>query len=206
MTRPRPRPWSRRTVLLAPLALLGCSLPGAGVAPSGELRLLFAPFRLDRPPQFWIRRGPVDGFDWRDRDGVIALELRAGRGGGLLARRTNALIAASPYLSFIWRSEDGGPLPAELWLGFRQRDLDDWGESDFGLGLPPFDRLLRIRPEAPDGPTDGWRENTLDLTALHRRSWPQDDPLRARLVLIALNIDAAGAQRTGHIARLYLSR
>jgi hypothetical protein len=86
-----------------------------------------------------------------ERAGVPALRLVNGEKGFVLVRRTQALLLATPYLSWSWNMDDHGQghHPVRLIVGFwgGNPESASWGSRPFvGLGtsLPPHDRSLAI--------------------------------------------------------------
>lgn len=158
MSRPRrclPAPLIA-ALLLAVFA--GCAVvPRAAVDPRGLLEVLgptpdFTPKALSGD---WI----VEGYDGKDGaelavirlDGVPALRIVNGADGFLVVRRTQAMLLATPYLSWSWNVEHHGDglHPVRLVIGFHGGDpkSGSWGSQPFawtGSALPPHDRALVI--------------------------------------------------------------
>ncbi|MDP6774923.1 MAG: DUF3047 domain-containing protein [Rhodospirillales bacterium] len=177
-------------LLLAVLA--GCAVvPRAAVGPRGLLEVLgpapgFTPQALSGD---WI----VEGYEGTQGselavirlDGVPALRIVNGEDGFLVVRRRQAMLLATPYLSWSWNVEDHGDgyHPVRLIVGFHGGDPKSasWGSQPFawtGSALPPHDRALVItwgasalergtlsgptgeRRSAPRYTARGGRENT----------------------------------------------
>lgn len=209
--------------MVAVLALSACSLSGSGVRVEGDLKLLYAPFSLQKLPQYWryvenplskppssAQRPNQSPLFWGDVDQKIALGVSPSHGPAEIGRRTNVAILGSPYLSYSWQLTDGAqPGDVSLVLGFRNQDVGDWNEGDFGAGLPNVDQVLRIPiggplPDAPGtgaqknvagrplgdmtnpAAPQGWQTDYLDLATLHRRYWPDIDLLNVKLVWIGI--------------------
>lgn len=197
--------------------LSGCALPGAGVSVEGDLKLLYAPFPLDNPPRHWHyaeRPAKLDNGQqlkanslyWDDINGRIALAMRPAIARFELGRRTNISVLASPYLSFDWlmnASAQAGE--TELVLGFRAQSQGDWRESDLGAGKPPVDHVIRLPIGSSISNAAEWQRDYFDLSALHRRYWPDTDTVDVRLVWIGVasspdqRADVAGVTYLSHI-------
>lgn len=177
-------------------SVAGCSLPDAGVDAAGDLKLLYAPFSLDRPPPYWtvsqkINPGQLSSADtplqWVDKNGNIALAVRPGVGSFEIGRRTNVVVLASPYLSFDWqfnRTAQVGDIKLEL--GFRKQDQGNWNESDLGSGKPFMDQLVRIPIGQSTVQYGEWQREYFDLSTLYRHYWPDTPNDEVRLVWIGI--------------------
>ncbi|WP_404421023.1 hypothetical protein [Thalassospira australica] len=197
--------------------LSGCGLPGAGVSVEGDLKLFYAPFPLNNPPRYWHyaeRPAKLDSGEqsranslyWDDIGGRIALAMRPAVAPFELGRRTNISVLASPYLSFDWlMNASARPGDTELVLGFRAQSHGDWGESDLGAGKPPVDHVIRLPIGGEMTDINEWQRDYFDLSALHRRYWPDTDTIDVRLVWIGISssadqrADVAGVTYLSHI-------
>jgi len=197
--------------------LTGCSLPDAGVSVEGDLKLLYAPFPLNNPPRYWHyaerpakldtgEQSKANSLYWEDIDGRIALAMRPAIGTFEFGRRTNIAVLASPYLSFDWlMNASAQPGDTELVLGFRAQSHGDWGESDLGAGKPPVDHVIRLPIGGDMTGIKEWQRDYFDLSALHRRYWPDTDTIDVRLVWIGIaathdrGADVAGVTYLSHI-------
>lgn len=199
------------------LGVAGCSLPGAGVDVSGDLKLLYAPFSLDNPPRYWqVKQTPAqNGSDqapltWEDKEGRIALAARPGIGSFEIGRRTNVIVLASPYLSFDWQLNNTAQVgDVELVLGFRRQSQGSWTENDLGAGKPSIDQEVRIAVGQYAVSYGQWQREYFDLSTLYRRYWPDTDADEVRLVWIGLvsGKDHTPAQGSvTHLTHILLSR
>jgi len=185
------------------LTLTACAQPISPnrPAPEGQLAVMGSGlnFALDAPPRDWIiatdaaNRGPTPASTPLSTvviDGVSALEMRSGPVRSLAVRRVDAMLLATPYLSWAWHVSDHGTgiHPVRLVVGFMGGAPDSaqvevmggdggglpehdraltlvWGDTALRRGtlsLPPAERPL----EAPIYTVRGGRENT--------RKWWQD--------------------------------
>lgn len=226
--------------------LPGCAVEQAAVAPEGLLQVLgpfpgFSPVEL---PGDWAveKDGRLDESQLRivDKAGVPSLKVTNGADSFVVARRTSAMMLATPFLSWSWNIEPPsapGYHPVRLVVGFYGGDPASpsrGGEPLRRLGgaLPAHDRALSLTwgqsalqrgglspaPAAPGRASPrytvrGGRENagswwleTVDLSDLYRRSWPDDDFSKTRIVFIG--IAAAGGRRPApaYVAGIILSR
>jgi hypothetical protein len=231
-------------VIVSVILLAGCTRPEAPVDPNGTIEILgpVPGFSPEHPPDDWVVEGRVDGrLGIVSLDGVPALRIGAGAGPLLLARRTRAVLLASPYLSWAWNVEPQirGLHPVVLIVGFRNDLRNDGGRGrshpvSLGTALPPHNRALVLAwgnsalqrgsmlPEtalafagmgaAPRYVVRGGRENgeiwwldTVDLSALYARAWPEDDIGRVQVVFVAIAV-TTNAQVGAHVAGIMLAR
>ncbi len=152
--------WVRAAVVIVTLqALVGviaaCGAQRAAVEPSGRIEILGPRAGFD-PAHLAADWSSVGGADERLRvvalGGVPSLRFEPGRRPVTLARRTDAVLLATPFLSWAWNLESAGsaPHPVRLVVGFDGGDPDgrSWGDRAlvwFGTALPPHDRLLVLR-------------------------------------------------------------
>lgn len=191
MTRRAAFPRRYAPMLAALLALSACAPPPiAGIDVEGKLDVLGPTPDMVAAglPGDWVIQGRAGAGRARvvERDGVPALRLVSGGEGFILARRTDALLLATPYLSWSWNMESHGEglHPVRLIVGFHDGGPDGapaetpttrWP----GGALPPHNRSfaaawadsalrrgIMLRPETPDSPraplyiVRGGRENT----------------------------------------------
>ncbi|MSO85174.1 MAG: DUF3047 domain-containing protein [Rhodospirillales bacterium] len=175
---------------LALLALLSaCAAPRVGVDIDGKLDVLGPTPDLVAAglPGDWISQGRVRPGQARvvERDGVPALRLIPGGDGFIVARRLEAALVMSPYLSWSWSMENHGEglHPVRLIVGFHGGTQGGAGgdravRALFGAALPAHDRSFALawadsalrrgsvlKPEGAEGPraplyiARGGREN-----------------------------------------------
>lgn len=238
LRKPALRP--RLAPILSLLALLAaCAAPRAGVDIDGKLDVLGpAPDLVAAGmPGDWVSQGWAGPGQARvvERDGVPALRLVPGGEGFIVARRLDATLFMSPYLSWSWSVENHGEglHPVRLIVGFdggtRNRRPLAW----LGSALPAHDRSFAIawadsalrrgsvlKPEGAEGPRApvyiirGGRENaniwwleTVDLERIYREFWPGDDSARARVAFVGLAVTPApGETPAAFISGIRLSR
>ena len=231
---------TRRAAALAVLAALAaCAGPPApydvGADAEGKLDILGPTPNLNAAgmPGDWRRQGPAGPGQARvvELDGVPALRLVPGGEGFLLARRIEAPLFMTPYLSWSWNVEHHGDglHPVRLIVGFDGGASLSAGGSpraSSDTALPSYDRSFAIawadsalrrgsvvKPEAssPRAPlyiARGGRENagawwleTIDLQRIYRELWPGDDSARVRVVFIGLAV----APQTGTTSAAHIS-
>jgi len=209
------------------LAVSSCVAPKPVIpdqpSPEGRLTVMGSQqsFNLDAPPADWIVSGGggLKGHD-RDaistvtRDGVRALELKSGPQRVIAVRRVDAMMLATPFLSWAWRlsNHGAGIHPVRLIVGFNGGAPQGTALDSQGDGLPPHDRALALvwgdtalrrgalslpptnKPlEAPLYTVRGGRENTrkwwvenVDLSDLYAKAWPNDNRKRTHITFIGL--------------------
>jgi hypothetical protein len=138
------------------LALLaGCAGEPAAVSSWGTLDVMGPEqgFSVAPLPVDWAALGGriEDHLAVVDRDGVPALKVSSGDETFAVVRRTEAVLLATPYLSWAWSVEPhGAPVhPVRLVVGFRggagKRATVAGGAPPWrSAGLPPYDRALAI--------------------------------------------------------------
>nr|MBC8159409.1 hypothetical protein [Alphaproteobacteria bacterium] len=100
--------------IAASLLLAGCEVRQASVDPSGRLNVLGSGMDLADPrvAAEWSMAGAdaADGptFTPTEIEGVSALRVTSGRQTGFLHRRTDAIVAVAPDLSWAWDIEAHG--------------------------------------------------------------------------------------------------
>lgn len=130
-------------------------------SPEGRLAVMGPDrsFNLDAPPRDWIISGgdgsaPSSSISSVMRDGVPALELKSGSKRVIAVRRVNAMMLATPFLSWSWHLSNHGEgiHPMRLIVGFHggvPADTERGAPADTRLnsqgdGLPPHDRALAL--------------------------------------------------------------
>lgn len=203
-------------------------LPIMGPAPS---------FNLDAPPEDWIIfGGPQDGqsaISNVTREGVPALEIKSGAKRVIAVRRVNAMMLATPYLSWAWHltSHGKGIHPVRVVVGFQGGAPQDTQLGTQGDTLPPHDRALALvwgdtalrrgtlslppadRPlQAPLYTVRGGRENTrkwwvenVDLSTLYAKAWPGDNHRKARITFIGLAAAPSSTVVRGRVSGILLT-
>ena len=228
------------------LILTSCASPTKKVfipdqpSPEGRLAVMGPDrsFSLDAPPRDWMISGgdgsaPSSSISSVMRDGVPALELKSGSERVIAVRRVNAMMLATPFLSWSWHLSNHGEgiHPMRLIVGFHGGAPADTQLNSQGDGLPPHDRALALvwgdtalrrgslslppaqkSFQAPIYTVRGGRENTrkwwlehVDLSDLYAKAWPNDNRARARIAFIGL---ASAPTRTvvrGHISGILLT-
>ena len=223
------------------LSAAGCAppLPPNRPAPEGQLAVMGpAPgFSLDAPPKDWIIS--TDNTDGRAAlatvtvQGVPALELQSADAVTIAVRRVDALMLATPYLSWSWHLSDHGPgiHPVRIVVGF-QGGMAEGSETDsLGGGLPAHDRAMALvwgdtmlrrgtlslppadRPtQAPLYTVRGGRENTrrwwletVDLSEFYAQAWPGDDLRHVRITFIGIAAAPKTPPTRGRVAGILLS-
>lgn len=208
-------------------------------SPEGHLTIMgsASSFNLDAPPADWIVSGGEKGAPSAianvTRDGLLALELKSGPKHVIAVRRTNAMMLATPFLSWKWHLSNhrAGIHPVRLVVGFQGGAPEDVETGSQGRNLPPHDRAIALiwgdtalrrgslslppleRPyETPLYTVRGGRENTrkwwseaIDLSDLYTKAWPDDQRRNVRITFIGLA--AAPTQKTvrGRISGILLT-
>lgn len=131
------------------------SPPAPVMAPDGRLPILGPDpwFSMQILPQDWVVAGAAgeaaDRLSIVRMQGIPALNVINGDDGFIVARRTNAFLLATPFLSWSWNMAHHGKgvHPVRLIVGFHggdRRPAGDRSTSWKGSELPPFDRMLSI--------------------------------------------------------------
>jgi len=207
-------------------------------APEGQLAVMGpAPsFSLDAPPKDWIistdNADASAALSMVALDGVPALEVKSAARQTLAVRRVDAMLLATPFLSWSWHLSDYGQgiHPVRIVVGFSGGVRSDTTEQ-LGGGLPPHERALALvwgdtalrrgslslpppeRPtEAPLYTVRGGRENTrqwwletVDLSQLYAQAWPLDDFRQVRITFIGIAAAPKIPPVRGRIAGILLS-
>jgi len=133
----------------------GCTRSQATVEPEGRLDV-FNPDALTGTflPKDWAVEGPdVEGsyLTLVTKDGTPALKIVNGEKSFVAVRRTQAMLLASPFLTWAWNMDPvpGGVHPSRLVIGFHggNEKSGSWGGQPLtwlGSPLPPHDRALAI--------------------------------------------------------------
>jgi len=214
-------------------------------SPEGRLAVMgpVRNFNLDAPPADWIISG---GGTHRDeaaarsssissvmRDGVPALELKSGAERVIAVRQVNAMMLATPFLSWSWHLSNHGEgiHPMRLIVGFHGGAPKDAVQTSQGTGLPAHDRAIALvwgdtalrrgslslpsanKPfEAPIYTVRGGRENTrkwwlehVDLSDLYAKAWPNDNRRRTRIAFIGLASAPTQSPVRGRISGILLT-
>jgi len=197
--------------------------PGPG--PEGRLSIMGAGlnFNLDTPPKDWLIATSDENISPNavftplstvTQDGVPALEIRTGPAQSIAARRINAMLMATPYLSWSWHLSDHGQgtHPVRMVIGFKGGVPDGSSTRGRNNGLPEHDRAMTLvwgdtalrrgtltapnpnRPfEAAVYTVRGGRENTrkwwrdtVDLSELYQKAWPNDERRTIRITFIGI--------------------
>lgn len=135
--------------------LWGCADHTVSIAaPEGKLEVLdispgFSPEDL---PRNWAVEGPGDVVQSQlavvEKDGVKALKVANAKEGFVVARRTGAMLLATPFLSWSWNMEPHGSgfHPVRVVVGFYGGSPQSGGKGPprtwLGSALPPHDRAL----------------------------------------------------------------
>lgn len=132
-------------------------LPAMVMVPDGRLAILGPDpwFSMQILPQDWGVAGAGDDAAERlfvvRKQGIPSLHVINGDKGFVVARRTNAFLLSTPFLSWSWNmSHQGrGMHPVRLVIGFfgGDRTATIGGAGTYawkGSDLPPFDRLLSV--------------------------------------------------------------
>lgn len=220
----------------------GCAPTPAAVPYGGEL-VVMAPspdFAAEvahhRLPPDWVTLGRLGSGELEtvELDGLPALRVSSGAAPFVVARRVDARLSVTPYLSWAWYVEPPaeGPHPVHLVVGLRDAATeDDGGWPSLGEELPAHDRVLALtwgasalsrgalEPAGPGGRPPSryvvrggaengsrWYAETVDLSELYHRLWPGRRQDAVRVVFVGLAAGAATLPRPMHIAAITLSR
>lgn len=231
-------------ILIFVFAMIGVSacnntLSPVRPAPEGQLGIMGPGhnFSLDAPPKDWIIS--TDNSSGRKAlstvtlQGVPALQLESTNAVTVAVRQVDAMLLATPYLSWSWNLSDHGPgiHPTRIVVGF-SGGADNTSTADpLGGGLPTHDRAIALiwgdtmlrrgtlnlpppeRPtEAPLYTVRGGRENTrrwwletVDLSQLYAQSWPGDDFKNVRITFIGIAAAPKLPPVQGRVAGILLS-
>lgn len=227
------------------LSVMACSTPETRPSmpnqPSPEGRLaIMGPsqsFNLDAPPEDWIVVGggpdAPTAIAKVTRNGIPAVEIKSGPEHVIAVRKVEAMMLATPFLSWNWHltNHGDGIHPVRLVVGFQGGAPEGVVPETQGSGLPPHDRALALvwgdtalrrgtmslppaeRPnEAPIYTVRGGRENTrkwwfeaVDLSALYAKAWPNDNRRRTRITFIGLAAAPTETAVRGRISGILLT-
>lgn len=156
------RRWSNLKAFIlagvATLSLTACAVEQASVAPEGLLEVLgpfpgFSPVEL---PGDWAidKNGELNESQLRvaNKQGVPSLEVTNGEDSFVVVRRTDAMMLATPYLSWSWYIEPpsaSGYHPVRVVVGFYGGDPASPSRGSeplrwLGSSLPAHDRALSL--------------------------------------------------------------
>lgn len=233
-----PPPAGLLLVLAAGCAPTPAATPYGGelvvMAPSPDFAAEVAHHRL--PPD-WVTLGRLGSGELEtvELDGLPALRVSSGEAPFVVARRVDARLSVTPYLSWAWyvAPPPEGPHPVHLVVGFRDAGTEeaDGGWPQLGAELPAHDRLLALtwgasalsrgtlEPAGPGGQPPSryivrggaeygqrWYAETVDLAELHRRLWPGRRQNSVRIVFVGLAAGSAAPALPMHVAAITLSR
>ena len=235
-------------ILICAAALLsatGCAGPSAPnrPAPEGQLAVMGPDpsFSLDAPPKDWIisTTSPNPSGQGRatlrtvSHQGVPAVELSSTDTMSVAVRRVDAMLLATPYLSWSWHLSDHGQgiHPVRIVVGFVGGIGEDAARDPLGGDLPAHDRAIALvwgdtllrrgslslppadRPtQAPLYTVRGGRENTrrwwletVDLSQIYAEAWPGDDFKKVRIGFIGLAAAPRKPAVSGRVSGILLS-
>jgi hypothetical protein len=201
----------------------------AGNARSVAFMDFAAPMALDPPPAgwwhrtFWTRNAAT--YAQVRKDGVAALKVSTDNSASMLVRFVDIDLAAYPALAWKWfveqpiesaldeRTDEGDDHPARLFIAFRnakgeRRALEIiWGNRVLGRGD------LKFRGSFPHYVANGgnrnigrWHDEQVDLLALFKRFWPEDQPGRITDIAIFCDSDETGTRSIAYFADVRLER
>jgi hypothetical protein len=228
------------------IILPGCTVKQASVAPEGLLSVL-GPFpgfsTLDLPDDWIIKKsGSLDLGQLLvvTKDGTPSLRVTNAEDSFVIVRRTNAMMLATPFLSWSWLIKPpstSGYHPVRMVIGFyggasKNRHVSSQPLRWPGSSLPTHDRIISLTwgesalqrgtietPSkdntiaTPRYTVRGGRENTgswwletVDLSDLYRKIWPQDNMAVAQVVFIGIEAVAGHVSAPVHVSGITLSR
>lgn len=230
------------SITLLALTACGSAPPITPDQPSPEGRLTImgaaSSFNLDAPPADWIVSGggreASTAISNVVQDGLSALEIKSGPERIVAVRQIDAMMLATPYLSWKWHlsNHGAGIHPIRLVVGFQGGLPEELESAAQGTNLPHHDRALALiwgdtalrrgsmslpppatAPfEAPLYTVRGGRENTrkwwpeaVDLSDLYAKAWPNDNHRKVRITFIGLA--AAPTQKVvrGRVSGIFLT-
>lgn len=238
-----------RKLVVGTLLFLGaCTAPPSAVPMSETLDVLplSGHFDVDKLPPDWIVTGdlsPTQVSGGR-ATGYPMIGVTSGEDALLIARRTDAHLAVTPYLHWAWMVRKGTATvhPVRIVAGIRSQPQDKekpgflaglMAKVSGSRGLPKHDRLIsvlwgnsalqrgmvspvtkaakgrqQVQYTARGGRENAgsWWDDSIDLSRLFKQSWPNDDALAARVVLIGVAAQSVPAPQTMSIGGLRLSR
>ena len=178
---------SRHLLALSLICLIGaCTVEKADIRPDGTLDVL-GPVpgfvKKDGLPGNWVLEGPARA--WQENlkavshGSIPALKITPGDEQFVVALRTQALMLATPYLSWSWNMEtdEGGMHPVRMVVGFEQGKNgsmrwqtrpQDWFQNT----LPPHQRAITIL----------WAESALERGSFHLPTGKKGDRTAPRYI------------------------
>jgi len=226
--------------------LSGCTVKHAYVAPEGLLSVLgpFPGFSVADLPDDWIikKNGSLDVVQLRvvTKDGIPSLRITNAEDSFIIVRRTEAMMLATPYLSWSWLIEQPSTSsyhPVRMVIGFyggasKRRPVSSPPFRWLGSSLPTHDRIISLTwgesalqrgtietpskdstNATPSYTVRGGRENTgawwletVDLSDLYHKIWPQDNRAIAQVVFIGIEAVAGHVPAPVHVSGITLSR
>jgi len=228
------------------ISLTSCSAPDVvpyQPGPEGRLAVMGPDrnFSLDAPPADWIISRDANTEEARASgtissvtlDGIPALEIKSGPKRIIAVRQVNAMLLATPFLSWAWHLSNHGEgiHPVRLVVGFLGGAPEDTELGSQGGDLPLHDRALALvwgdtalrrgalslptpqHPlQAPIYTVRGGRENTrkwwletVDLAELYAKAWPNDNHRRARITFIGLAAAPTSTTVRGRVSGILLT-
>jgi hypothetical protein len=184
---------------------------------------------LDPPPAGWWHRTfwtrSAAEYALAQKDGVAALKVSTDDSASMLVRFVDIDLAAYPMLNWKWfvekpidsavdeRTDDGDDHPARLYIAFtngkgERRALEIiWGKRLLARGD------VKFRGSFPHYVANGgnenigrWHSERVDLMALFKRFWPDDQPGRITDIAIFCDSDETGASSIAYFADVRLDR
>jgi hypothetical protein len=218
------------------LLVTACTKPPATtIALSGQMDVL-GPVPALEPnpiPRDWVTQGtPTPGqLTVVERDGVPALKVINGATSIITVKPAVASLLATPYFSWAWNMEPqkDGPHPVRLVVGFVGGNPGTRAKG----ALPPHDRALSIvwglsalqrgsinLPQSTKGRqaaaryiarggqenTGTWWFETIDLSDIYRRTWPNDDAGQVQITFMGIAAAPGQTPTKGYVSGLRLSR
>jgi hypothetical protein len=187
------------------------------------------PMALDPPPAgwwhrtFWTRSAATHAQV--RKDGVAALRVSTDDSASMLVRFVDIDLAAYPALSWKWfvehpiesaideRTDEGDDHPARLFIAFtnakgERRALEIiWGNRLLGRGDVKFrGSFPHYVANGGNGNIGRWHDERVDLLALFKRFWPDDQPGRITDIAIFCDSDETGARSVSYFANVRLER
>ncbi len=192
------------------------------------------PFIQKESPASWVTQGPFTPERVRlepsaERD---AVRITGGEQGLVLARKLNAYVLTTPFLTWQWKvaPHKGGTHPVRLIVGFRDGGAPRGVRADDKGALPDHDRSLVLlwghsalnrgwsEPSKRDGAparytvrggqehTRQWFSEGVDLVALHKRLWPDHPLLDVRVAYAGVAAAGGSSANAAFIRDINLTR
>ena len=227
------------------VVLNGCAVKEADITPEGLLSVLgpSPDFSLENLPKDWIieKEGSLNKNQLQivTKNDKFALKITNAKNTFTIARRINAMMLATPFLSWSWFVEQSsiqGYHPLSIVVGFRGGDSRSHNQSSrsfnwFGNTLPEHDRAIKLTwgesalqrgtLNPPQNRTKlsqsytvrGGRENTglwwletIDVSTLYSKIWPEDNIASIRIVFIGVSAVAERLPAPIQFSSIKLSR